>query len=122
MIDSTRREFRRGKFKTFISWGSLGLMVAAALCFLPFPGAPMFVKYILCLVGYMAWDACYTIVNVPYGSMLSVISADPGDRSQLSARRGLGAMLAQLPISMVLPLVLYDENRNIMARACSSWR
>ena len=62
----------------------------------------------------MAWDACYTIVNVPYGSMLSVITADAGDRAQLGAWRTLGSLAASLPMGIILPIVLYDENQNIM--------
>ena len=116
LIDNSKRKFKRGKFKTFIFWGSFGLMLSAALCFLPFPQAPQIVKVILCLVGYMAWDACYTVVNVPYGAMLSLISDNPSDRASLSAWRSLGAMLAQIPVTSVLPLVLYDENRNIMGQ------
>ena len=83
---------------------------------LAFPAGSAIVKVILCLVGYMAWDACYTVVNVPYGAMLSLISDNPSDRASLSAWRSLGAMLAQIPVTSVLPLVLYDENRNIMGQ------
>lgn len=64
----------------------------------------------------MARDACYTVVNVPYGAMLNLISDNPSDRASLSAWRSLGAMLAQIPVTSVLPLVLYDENRNIMGQ------
>lgn len=114
LIDSSRKTYKNGKFKAFIATGSIGLMLAAALCFLPIPNASHVVKIILCLVGYMAWDAFYTMVNVPYGSMLSVISADAGDRSQLSAWRGLGAMLAAMPIGIILPMVLYDANNELL--------
>ena len=115
-IDASKKEYRRGKFKTFISVGSVGLLVASALCFLPFPNAPQIIKVILCLFGYICWDACYTIVNVPYGSMVNVISPEPSDRAQLSAWRNLGAMCASIPVNLVLPMVLYDENQNIMGQ------
>lgn len=114
LMDSSTKQYKEGKFKHFISIGAIGLVVAAALCFLPLPGAPYMVKVILCLLGYMAWDACYTIVNVPYGSMLSVITADAGDRAQLGAWRTLGSLAASLPMGIILPIVLYDENQNIM--------
>ena len=116
LIDNSKRKFKHGKFKTLILWGSFGLRLSAALCFLPFPQAPQIVKVILCLVGYMARDACYTVVNVPYGAMLNLISDNPSDRASLSAWRSLGAMLAQIPVTSVLPLVLYGENRNIMGQ------
>lgn len=114
LIDSTTREYKNGKFKAFITAGSVGLLIAGGLCFLPFPQAPYAVKIILCLFGYIVWSTCYTVVNVPYGAMISVISADAGDRAQLSSWRALGAMLAGLPIGMILPVILYDENNELM--------
>ena len=114
LIDSSKKQYKRGKFKTFIFYGSFGLLISAALCFLPVPGAPLAAKVALCLVGYMAWDACYTIVNVPYGSMLATISADSGDRAQLGAWRSVGAMVASVPVGIVLPMVLYDANQQLM--------
>ncbi len=114
LIDSSRRQFKRGKFLTFIFWGSFGLVISGALCFLPVPGAPMAAKVILAVVGYMLWDACYTVVNVPYGSMLSTITSDPGARAQLGAFRSLGSLLASVPTGIIIPLIVYDADQNIM--------
>lgn len=114
MMDASTKQYKEGKFKHWINIGAIGLTVAACLCFLPVPNADMTVKCILCALGYVAWDACYTVVNVPYGSMLSVISADPGERAQLGAWRGLGSIVAGLPVGIILPILLYDENQNIM--------
>ncbi len=113
-IDSSKKKYKRGKFKTFIFYGSFGLLFSAALCFLPIPGAPLVAKVALCFVGYMLWDAFYTLVNVPYGSMLATISSDSGDRAMLGSWRSLGALLASTPVGIILPLVVYDENQNIM--------
>ena len=108
------KEYKRGKFKHFIFYGSFGLAIAAALCFIPVKNADKAVKIILCVFGYLLWDLFYTVVNVPYGSMLSVISSDPGERAELGAWRFLGCMSASLPIGMILPLLLYDENQELM--------
>ncbi|MGI6568790.1 MAG: MFS transporter [Erysipelotrichaceae bacterium] len=113
-MDASNKNYKLGKFKHFINFGSYGLAISAALCFLPIPNAPEIVKIIICLLGYVAWDAFYTIVNVPYGSMLSVITSDPGERAQLGAWRTLGALFAGLSMGIFLPIILYDENRNIM--------
>ena len=113
-MDASRKQYKLGKFKHFINLGSYGLAFAACLCFLPIPNASQTVKIILCVVGYVLWDAMYTVVNVPYGSMLSVISADPGQRAQLGAWRTLGSMAASIPMGVLLPIFLYDENRELM--------
>ena len=77
-MDASKKQYKRGKFLAYISFGSFILAAAACVCFLPIPNAPMIVKTLICTVGYVAWDAAYTIVNVPYGAMLSNITAVPG--------------------------------------------
>ena len=47
IIDSDRRKYRRNKFLQYIWFGSIGLLVAGALCFVPWQGAPAMVKNIL---------------------------------------------------------------------------
>lgn len=59
---------------------------------------------------YILWGSfCYTGINIPYGSMASAISADPGDRQSLSTFRTMGGMLAGMIIGVGLPLVAYDK-------------
>lgn len=81
MIDADRRKYRMGKFKTYILIGAIGLLVAGALVFIPVPKAPVIIKAILFILGYIVWDACYTVANVPYGSMLSLVTEDAGERA-----------------------------------------
>ncbi len=114
LIDADKRKYRRNKFLTYIFIGSIGLVVAGALCFVPWPGAPALVKNILFLAGYVLWDAFYTVANVPYGSLLSLISAEPGDRASLSAFRSVGSLVGQVATMVILPFIIYDENDNII--------
>ncbi len=113
LIDADQRRYKRNKFLVYISLGSIGLLVAGACCFLPFRGMPSMAKNILFVAGYIIWDAFYTIANVPYGSMMSLITTDPGERAQLSTWRSAGAMLAALPIMMLLPVLVYDSDNNL---------
>ena len=113
LMDASKKQYKRGKFLSYISFGSILLAVAACLCFLPIKGADMWVKVLVCAIGYVAWDAAYTIVNVPYGSMLSVITKDPGERAQLGAWRVLGSFVISLPIGIILPMFLYNEEGNV---------
>ncbi|MBQ5742997.1 MAG: MFS transporter, partial [Clostridia bacterium] len=61
MIDADRRKYKRNKFLAYIWAGSIGLLVAGALCFIPIPNAPHIVKVIVFLAGYVIWDAFYTV-------------------------------------------------------------
>ena len=113
IMDASKKEYKRGKFLAYISFGSFLLAAAACVCFLPIPNANMIVKCLICTVGYVCWDAAYTIVNVPYGAMLSNITAVPGERAQLGAWRNLGSMVISMPIGVILPMFLYDANQNV---------
>ena len=114
MIDADRRKYKLGKFKTYILIGAIGLVVAGALVFIPVPNAPVVVKAILFVLGYLVWDACYTVANVPYGSMLSLVTEDPGERAQLSTWRSVGSMVGNMLPGMILPMIIWknvvDEN------------
>ena len=62
----------------------------------------------------------YSTVNIPYGSMASVITEDPVERTSLSTWRTMGAMIASLIINVLGPLVVFvdnkiDANRMVMA-------
>lgn len=113
VIDGSRKTYKRGKFKTYIFFGSFGLILSAALCFIPIPNAALWIKIVVCMLGYMTWDLFYTVVNVPYGSMVSVITTEPGERAQLSAWRNVGALVAGMGIAVILPMVIYDSDNNL---------
>ena len=116
MIDADRRKYRLGKFKTYILIGAIGLLVAGALVFIPIPQANLIWKCIAFIGGYIVWDACYTVANVPYGSMLSLVTEDAGERSQLSTWRSIGSMIGNILPSIILPMLIWrkevDEKGN----------
>ena len=114
LIDADKRKYKRNKFLQYISFGSVGLIVAGSLCFLPFPNAPIWAQIIIFICGYVIWDAFYTIANVPYGSLLSLISAEPADRASLSAWRSIGSMIGNMVPMMILPMIIYDENDSLI--------
>lgn len=109
MIDNDKRKYKMGKFKTYIFVGACGLLVAGAAVFLPFPNANVIVKSILFVLGYIVWDACYTVANVPYGSMLSLISEDSGERAQLSTWRSIGSMFGNIVPMIILPMLIWEK-------------
>ena len=109
MIDADTRRYKRGKFKTYILIGAIGLIVGGAAVFLPFPGASQVVKAVLFIVGYVIWDAAYTMANVPYGSMLSLVTEDAGERAQLSTFRSLGGMVGGMLPGIILPMLIWKD-------------
>lgn len=75
---------------------------------LPFKIGYLFVTYIL-------WGSIfYTSINIPYGSMASAISEEPGDRQSLSTYRSIGASFASVIVGALIPLIAYREVNGIM--------
>lgn len=114
IIDADKHTYKRNKFMQYIFVGSIGLIFGSACCFMPFPGAPVWAKGIIYVVGYVIWDAFFTIAYVPLGSVLSLISDDPGDRASLSAWRGIGSLVANMLPMVFLPYLIYDESNNLV--------
>jgi len=113
MIDSDRRKYRRNKFLQYIWIGSIGLIIGGACCFVPIPQAPVWAKIIVFMAGYIIWDAFYTVANVPYGSLLSLISNEPADRASLSAWRSIGSIFGNMLPMVILPLLVYNADQSL---------
>ncbi len=113
MVDADKRQYKRNKFLQYIWVGSIGLIIGGGAMFLPVPNAPMVLKYVLFVVGYIFWDACYTVANVPYGSLMSLITTDASERASLSVFRSVGSMAGNMLPSMILPFLMYDANQNL---------
>lgn len=100
-----------GKFKPWLRRMCIPVAVASFLMYQSaLAGFSYGVKVAYLFVTYILWSSVfYTAVNIPYGSMASSISAEPGDRQSLSTFRSMGAMLASTVIGVVLPLVAYQK-------------
>ena len=113
LFDADKRKYKRGKFKTYIFIGAVGLLFSGLFFFLPLPNAPLAMRCILFVLGYILWDAFYTLANVPYGSMMSVITTDGAERSQLSTWRSIGSMIGNILPMVILPIICYDATDNL---------
>ena len=109
LIDNDKRAYKRGKYKTYILIGAIGLVVGGAAVFLPFPGAETFVKAILFILGYVIWDAAYTFANVPYGTMLNLVTENNEERASLSVFRSIGGIVGNLVPGIILPMLIWNK-------------
>lgn len=110
LID-TLRPGRSGRFKPWLLRIMVPVAAASFLMFSPFVQDGAYgTRLAWMIVTYVLWgSAFYTLINIPYGSMASVISRDPGERASLSVFRSLGATLANLTISVILPLIVFVQ-------------
>lgn len=100
---------KAGKFKPWLlrACGPVGL--ASFLMYQTFMvDASMTVKIVYMFATYLLWGSiCYTAINIPYGSMASVMSTEADDRAALSTFRGVGSLIPQILIGVVFPSFLY---------------
>lgn len=73
-------------------------------------------KLIYILVTYVLYEALYTCVNVPFGSLSSVMTDDVNHRTDLSRYRSLGGTIFMTVVVIAGPLVLYKDNNPIPSR------
>lgn len=103
-----------GRFRPWLKRMALPIFIINLLMYL-YPAANLSygVKVCYMFITYLLWGSvCYTAANIPYGSMASVISADPSHRTSLSTFRSLGGMFAAIPIMVISPMILFRTNEN----------
>lgn len=106
------RPGRDGRFRPWIRRMCIPVALASTLMYLYFAADwPYAVKLAYVVVTYILWGSfCYTSINIPYGSMASVISPEAGDRAALSTFRSVGASLAGLLIGVLVPQIVYTQD------------
>ncbi|AXI07752.1 MFS transporter [Oceanobacillus zhaokaii] len=107
----TRKPSKHGKFRPWIFRMSFPLVISGVLMFVHIPGMSNGFYLAYAFVTYILWGTLYSTVNIPYGSMASVITNDPVERTSLSTFRTMGAMLASLIINAVGPLIIFVDNK-----------
>lgn len=93
MADRTRSSW--GRFRPYLLWMSLPLAITAVLTFTT-PDLPPTAKLVYAYVTYTAVMFAYTAINIPYGAMLGVISADSAERTSVSTYRFVSAFCGGL--------------------------
>lgn len=102
-IDS-RKPKKSGRFRPYILMFSIPLAVSAVLMFTKIPG----INYLVfAYITYILYGMMYTAVNIPYGSLASVITDDEKERSSLSMWRSIGAGIGGLPGTILLPMIVF---------------
>ncbi|WP_411229606.1 MFS transporter [Niallia taxi] len=107
----TRKPSKNGKFKPWIFRMSFPLVFSGVLMFIHIPGMSTGFYEAYAFVTYILWGTLYSTVNIPYGSMASVITSDPVERTSLSSFRTMGATLAGLIVNVIGPLIVFVDNK-----------
>jgi glucuronide carrier protein len=96
---------RFGKFRPFIMFGSIPLLLLSVAVFsVPQIGESGMLLY--AYGTYAALGLAYSLVNIPYGSLAGAMTQDPGERAKLGSARLVGALTVSSALGIfVAPLV-----------------
>ena len=73
--------------------------------------APMTLRIVYMFATSLLWGSIfYTAINIPYGSMASLISPEADDRAALSTFRSLGSVVANIAVGIGAPAILYASD------------
>ncbi|HNW49504.1 MAG TPA: MFS transporter [Prolixibacteraceae bacterium] len=93
-----RTNTKWGKFRPFIMWGAIPLAIMAVLAFTT-PNFADTGKLIYAYITFILFMFFYSFVNIPYTSLMGVISPDSKERTSVSSFKFVGAYLAGLIVS-----------------------
>ena len=110
-IVSKRRPGAGGKYRPYIRALAVPLALSELICFFDVGRFTQNQALLLVFayVTYILFGMLYTGVNVPYGSLASVITDDPGGRTLLSTARSVGAGIGGAAPLLIAPMLIYNK-------------
>ena len=107
---------RLGKFRPFILWFSLPLLLSSMAIYSAkyfFPDIDGAAAVVYMYVTYLLMGSIfYTLVNIAYGSMAPALTQDPVERGKLAAFRGYGASIAVLALAFIIAPQIRENIEN----------
>lgn len=98
-----RTNTKRGRFRPYIFYFTPFLALAAVLTFTTIGGKG---AAVYAAITYIAYGMLYTVVNLSYGSLSTVMTTDPEDIAQLTSWRMMGTNLSSVVLSALSPIIM----------------
>ena len=116
-IAADRTKTKWGKYRPYLLWFAIPFAVMGVFTFYA-PSFSSIGKLVYAYITYSLMMIVYSLINVPYASLLGAISADPKERNQLSSYRMSFAFIGSFVTFMLLqPLIDFFsktfDNNNI---------
>lgn len=116
-IVDLRKPSKDGRYRVWMKWVAIPLALATILMFLPWSGLADKIGTVgVCIYAtftYILFGMIYTVHQIPYGSLASVVTTDAKERNKLSVFRSAGSALGSIPvliITMFWSKKVYDTN------------
>lgn len=104
-IVDTRKADERGRYRIWMKFIALPLAAATILMFVPWKGFASSIGTVgICIyatITYIIFGMVYTMHQIPYGSLASVVTTDDKERNKLSVFRSVGAAVGSIPVLLI---------------------
>ncbi|MCA0970728.1 MFS transporter [Halobacillus litoralis] len=94
---------KHGKFRPYLKYMPFLIAIITVVCFIPLDGLSMTAKILFAGGTYILWGMIYTVSDVPYWSLSTVMSQDAQQRTKLItfANMGVFAGIGLSPVVFV---------------------
>ncbi len=106
----TRARSSKGKYTVWIRRMAIPLAISVVLLFIKIPGFTSTQYLIYAYITYILFGMLNTSVNIPYGSLASVMTNNSNVQSSLSVIRSVFGVLASIPPIIIAALVFTTKD------------
>ena len=110
VIVDKRKRTKDGKFRPYLKYMGIPLGIFTILTFLVIPNMPQGMKLPYAYITYIGFGMAYTAINIPYGSLASVMTNDPVQRTESSTWRNISSIFAMIPLMVLTPKLVFDAS------------
>ena len=103
IADRTRTKM--GKFRPWLLWMIIPYVLFGILTFTTFDLSPTG-KLVYAYFTYTMLMMVYTAINVPYGALMGVMTANSAERTLLASFRFVGANAGIFGVTLILPILV----------------
>ena len=101
------RNPKLGKYRSYLLYGGIPLTIAACLLMLPSVAEwSMTMKIVYASVSYTVLSLIYSVVNIPYGSIMASMTRDNDEVLKLTSTRMVCANIGQILVQAGFPIGL----------------
>ncbi len=108
-IVAKKKPTKDGKYRPYLKWLAIPLALSQILCFIDvssYTSNPLLLL-VFAYITYIFFGMLYTGMNVPFGSLASVITDDPDGRTLLSTFRTIGSGVGGAAPALLAPFLIY---------------
>lgn len=109
-IISDRTTTKKGKFRPYLLWVAIPFGIIGVLTFTT-PNFGPSGKLIYAYISYTLMMMVYTAINVPYSSLMGVMTSNPDVRTSLASFRFIGAYSGGIVMTASVPYLLELFNK-----------